>query len=159
SPLVPYTTLFRSRKANTPVMDEFMKNGAYTLNARGVLPTSSSTNWASMVSGAGPEKHGVTSNGWERDDFGFPAVTTGLEPIFPTIFGVTRQQRPEMEIGAIYNWGGFGRLIERSALNFDVTRPDAGETAREAVAYIKEKKPGLLFVHFDHVDHAGHHDG
>lgn len=147
------------RKANTPVMDEMMKNGAYTLNARGVLPTSSSTNWASMVSGAGPEKHGVTSNGWERGDFGFPAVTTGLEPIFPTIFGVTRQQYPDMEIGAIYNWGGFGRLIEKSALDLDVTHPEVSETVAEVVKYIREKKPGFLFVHLDHVDHAGHHDG
>ncbi len=146
-------------KANTPVMDRMMENGAYTLTARGVLPTSSSTNWATMVSGAGPEKHGVTSNGWERDDFNFPAVTTGTEEIYPTIFGVTRSQRPDMEIGAIYNWSGFGRLIERSSLNYDVTKKDAGETAQTAVAYIKEKKPGFLFVHFDHVDHAGHEDG
>lgn len=147
------------RKAKTPVLDEMMKNGAYTLNARGVLPTSSSPNWASMVSGAGPEKHGVTSNDWERDDFPYPAVTTGLEPTYPTIFGVTRQQRRDMEIGAIYNWRGFGRLIERSALNYDFTHAEEGETASAAVKYIKEKKPGFLFVHFDHVDHAGHHDG
>ncbi len=146
-------------KATTPVMDDLMKNGAYTLNARGVLPTSSSSNWASMVSGAGPEKHGVTSNGWERDDFNFPAVATGTEEIFPTIFGVTRKQKPEMEIGAIYNWGGFGRLIERSALSYDVTKASVVETVKEAVGYIRDKKPGFLFVHLDHVDHAGHHDG
>lgn len=147
------------QKANTPVMDNMMKTGAYTLTARGVLPTSSSTNWASMVSGAGPEKHGVTSNGWERNDFNFPAVSTGMEDIFPTIFGVTRKQFPDMEIGAIYNWGGFGRLIERSALSYDVTNQDVGETVKTAIAYIKDKKPGFLFVHMDHVDHAGHHDG
>ena len=40
--------------SKTPVMDEMMAKGAYTLNARGVLPTSSSTNWASMVSGCEP---------------------------------------------------------------------------------------------------------
>jgi hypothetical protein len=146
-------------KANTPVMDELMKTGAYTLNARGVLPTSSSSNWASMVSGAGPEKHGVTSNGWERNDFNVPAVSTGTEEIFPTIFGVARSQLPDMEIGAIYNWAGFGRLIERSALSYDFTNEDVVETVKEAVAYIGEKKPGFLFVHLDHVDHAGHHHG
>ena len=90
--------------ANTPVLDEIMKNGAYTLNARGVLPTSSSTNWASMVSGVGPEQHGVTSNDWERDDYNIPPVRTGMEEIFPTIFGVSREQRPNLEIGAIYTW-------------------------------------------------------
>lgn len=142
--------------ADTPVLDEIMTNGAYTLNARGVLPTSSSTNWASMISGAGPEQHGVTSNGWERDDFNFPPVTTGTENIFPTIFGVSRTSRPELEIGAIYTWTGFGRLIERTALSYDDNGSNDEGTMKKAVAYIKEKKPGLLFVHFDDVDHAGH---
>lgn len=142
--------------ADTPVLDEIMAEGAYTLNARGVLPTSSSTNWASMVSGAGPEQHGVTSNGWERDDFNFPPVTTGTEDIFPTIFGVARTQRPSMEMGAIYTWSGFGRLIERTALSYDANGSDDEDTMNKAVAYIKGKKPGLLFIHFDDVDHAGH---
>ncbi|MGB5498374.1 MAG: alkaline phosphatase family protein [Maribacter sp.] len=145
--------------ANTPVMDDIMKNGSYTLNARGVLPTSSSTNWASMVSGAGPEQHGVTSNGWERDDRTITPITTGMENIFPTIFGVLREQRPEMEIGAIYTWEGFGRLIERSALSYDKTKPSDELTLKKAVGYIKEKKPDFLFIHFDDVDHVGHETG
>ncbi|HEY9486709.1 MAG TPA: chitobiase/beta-hexosaminidase C-terminal domain-containing protein, partial [Chryseosolibacter sp.] len=105
------------------------------------------------------EKHGVTSNGWERDDFNFPAVAFGTEEIFPTIFGVTRKQLPDLEIGAIYNWGGFGRLIERSALSYDVTNESADETIKATLDYIRDKKPGFLFVHLDHVDHAGHQDG
>ncbi len=145
--------------AKTPVMDEMMKNGAYTLNARGVLPTSSSSNWASMVAGAGPEQHGITSNGWERDDHVLPSVTTGMEEIFPTIFSVAREQQPELEIGAIYHWGGFGRLIEKSALNYDNNGEDEYATTQAAATYIQDKKPGFLFVHLDHVDHAGHHDG
>ncbi|MFK5974719.1 MAG: alkaline phosphatase family protein [Flavobacteriaceae bacterium] len=145
--------------AETPILDNLMQNGAYTLNARGVLPTSSSTNWASMVSGSGPEQHGITSNGWERDDYILPPIVTGIEDIFPTIFGVARQQRPDLEIGAIYTWDGFGRLIERSALNYDITEKNDELTTEKAVTYIKEKKPGFLFVHFDDVDHVGHHDG
>lgn len=145
--------------ASTPVMDDMMKNGAYTLNARGVLPTSSSSNWASMVSGAGPEQHGITSNGWERDDHTLPPVITGTEDIFPTIFGVTRTQRPDIEMGAIYHWSGFGRLIEKSALDKDENPADEYATAQAAIGYIEDKNPDFLFVHFDHVDHAGHHDG
>lgn len=145
--------------ASTPVLDEVMKNGAYTLNARGVLPTSSSTNWASMVSGVGPAQHGVTSNEWERDDFNIPPVRTGMEPIFPTIFGVAREQLTEIEMGAIYSWSGFGRLIEGSALNYNIT-PDGDEATMEtAMSYIREKKPDFLFIHFDNVDHVGHEKG
>lgn len=142
--------------AETPIMDDMMANGAYTLNARGVLPTSSSTNWASMVSGSGPEQHGITSNGWERDDHSLAPVLTGSEEIFPTIFGVAREQRPDMKIGAIYTWSGFGRLIERSALSYDTTQETDALTLEKATNYIKDKKPDFLFVHFDDVDHVGH---
>ena len=145
--------------SKTPVMDEMMAKGAYTLNARGVLPTSSSTNWASMVSGSGPEQHGVTSNGWEKDDFTLPPVLTGSEDIYPTIFGVARQQRPDMEMGAIYTWKGFVRLIERSALNYDVNQKTDALTLEKTVNYLKDKKPNFLFIHFDDVDHVGHSMG
>jgi hypothetical protein len=142
--------------AVTPVMDELMANGSYTLNARGVLPTSSSTNWASMVSGAGPEQHGITSNGWERDEHTLPAVIQGEEGIFPTIFSLARKQRPELEMGAIYTWGGFGRLIERSLLDYDVTEKSDELTVEKAIDYIKTKTPDFLFIHLDEVDHVGH---
>ena len=38
-------------KAKTPHQDDLMKRGAFTLHARGVLPTDSSPNWASMITG------------------------------------------------------------------------------------------------------------
>ncbi len=145
--------------AETPVLDQLMKEGSYTLNARSVLPSSSSTNWASMVSGAGPEQHGITSNGWERDDHILPPVLKGTENIFPTIFSVARVQKPELIIGAIYNWGGFGRLIERSTLDYDQNGEDENVTTELAVNYIKKTKPDFLFIQMDHVDHAGHDDG
>jgi hypothetical protein len=146
-------------KAITPVMDSLMNNGSYTLQARGVLPTSSSSNWASMIMGAGPEQHGITSNGWQPDDYSLPAVTSGTEEIFPTIFGLIRQQKPAAEIGAIYNWEDFGRLFEKSAVNYNVHGKTEKETAMLASTYIREKKPLFTFVHFDHVDHAGHEAG
>ena len=145
--------------ADTPVMDELMNNGSYTLNARGVLPTSSSTNWASMVSGAGPEQHGITSNGWERDEHTLPAVVQGEEGIFPTIFNVARKQRPELEMGAIYTWSGFGRLIERSLLDYDSNEKSDELTVEKAINYIKKKTPNFLFIHLDEVDHVGHSSG
>ncbi|MCZ6674987.1 MAG: alkaline phosphatase [Verrucomicrobia bacterium] len=153
------------RNAPTPVLDSMMAGGAYTMNARGVLPTSSSPNWKSMVSGSATEQHGVTSNKWQRDKFVLPPATTGIEEIYPTIFGLAREQRPDLKIGAIYDWKGFGRLIERSALDYDGYQAtgkeelDEDETIQLAVAYIKEEQPDLLFVHLDHVDHAGHQDG
>jgi hypothetical protein len=147
------------RKAATPVMDSLMRGGAYTLHARGVLPTSSSPNWASMISGAGPEQHGVTSNDWERDEHLLPSVVAGTEPIFTTIFGLIRAHKPNAEIGAIYHWEGFGRLFEKKAVSYDVAAQTEADAAEKAAQYLKRKQPDFTFVHLDHVDHAGHESG
>jgi len=48
-------------RANTPPhFAAFIRNGSYSLHARGVMPTVTFPNFASMISGAGPEQHGVT---------------------------------------------------------------------------------------------------
>lgn len=146
-------------KADMPVLRGLMAEGAYTLHARAVMPTSSSSNWASMLMGAGPEQHGVTSNKWQRDSFEIAPTAAGPEGIFPTLFGVLRAQRPAAVIGVFYDWGGFGRLVEgKSADAFEhVPGPEA--TMARAVQFWKERKPTLLFIQLDHVDHAGHDRG
>ncbi len=147
------------RKADTPTFDRVMAEGAHTLHARAVLPTSSSPNWASMIMGAGPEQHGITSNAWERDNLILPTVAQGDPFLFPTIFGLLDAQRDSVEIGAIYHWGGFGRLFEKQAVDFNVHPITEEETAVEASTYLLEKSPDFTFIHFDHVDHAGHEHG
>lgn len=106
------------RNATTPVMDSMIAGGAVKWNVRTVLTTSSSQNWASMIMGAGPEQHGVINNDWERDDHTLPPIIAGEEGIFPSIFGIIRQQKPDAEIGAVYHWRGFGRLFEKKAVNY-----------------------------------------
>ena len=147
------------QRATTPHFNRLLAEGAFTFKARAVLGTSSSQNWASMIMGAGPEQHGVTSNGWERDNHSIVPTTTGAEDLFPTIFGVLRQQRPEAKIATFYDWGGFGRLFEKSVLDQDVDGDGPDETLRQALAYITEEKPDFTFIHLDHVDHALHTEG
>lgn len=145
--------------APTPIMDKLMAEGARTLHARAVLPTSSSSNWASMIMGVGPEQHGITSNGWERNDYILPPVLEGKEGISPTIFSVIKDQRPELKTATIYDWSGFGRLVETSVVDHVEDPNHEDSTTLAAIKYIKEAKPNFLFVHLDHVDHAGHADG
>lgn len=147
------------QKARTPELDRMMRQGAYTLHARGVLPTSSSPNWASMIMGAGPEQHGVTSNDWEPDKHELPPIATGPGGIFPTIFGVLREQRPHAVLACFHDWSGFGRLVERRALNVIEHVAGPSNTVRRAVQYFRERQPQFTFIHLDHVDHAGHQHG
>ncbi len=147
------------RKAEAPVMKRMMREGAYTLHARGVMPTDSSPNWASMIMGAGPEQHGVTSNDWETNKFEIEPTARGMGPMFPTIFGELRQRRPSAKIACFHDWDGFGRLFERQALDKIEHSEGPTNAAVHAIEYFKREKPDFLFIHFDHVDHAGHHDG
>ncbi|GAB4415846.1 MAG: hypothetical protein OHK0039_24790 [Bacteroidia bacterium] len=147
------------RQAHTPNLDKLMRQGASTLRARTVLPSSSSPNWASMIMGAGPELHGITSNAWERDDHILPPAVQAEEGLFPTIFSVLHAQRPDVEIGAIYHWGGFGRLFQKSAVDHDRHYKTQDSTAAAASTYLREQKPAFCFIHFDEVDHVGHQDG
>jgi hypothetical protein len=117
------------RKAKTPNLGRMMKEGAYTLHARGVMPTVSSPNWASMIMGAGPEQHGVTSNEWEPAKAAIRPTAVRTEGIFPTIFGVLRAQRPTAKMAVFHDWDGFGRLFERKAfdqINIPPFTPNSG---------------------------------
>lgn len=142
----------------TPVLNELMRRGSTTFDARGVFPTSSSPNWGSMIMGAAPEQHGVTSNDWR-------AWNRAIEPsaehdgIFPTMFSALRQQRPDARIAVIYDWGGIGTLFQKPAVDVDLDADGPEATMQAAVAEFREHRPDLLFVHLDHVDGAGHAHG
>jgi predicted AlkP superfamily pyrophosphatase or phosphodiesterase len=142
--------------AKIPNFSRLMKNGAYTWHARAVMPTSSSPNWASMIMGAGPEQHGVTSNDWETNKFEIAPTCLGSGNMFPTLFGVLREQRPGAGIAAFYDWDGFGRLFERAAANAAEHCEGPTNTVLRAIEYFTQKKPNLMFLQLDHVDHAGH---
>lgn len=147
------------RKATTPVLDRLMREGAYTLHARAVMPTSSSPNWASMIMGASPEEHGVTSNDWRPDKFEIAPTVVGPGGIFPTVFGVLREQQPRAVSGVFYDWSGFGRLFERELVTRTEDSDGPTNAVRHAMNWFREAHPQLLFIHLDHVDHAGHDAG
>ena len=150
---------FGVEAADTPVLDALMQRGAHTMHARAVMPTSSSSNWASMIMGAGPEQHGVTSNDWQPDKYDIAPIAKGPGGIFPTIFSVLREQKPEAHTAVLHHWKDFGRLFERDAVNYISNPKTEDVAAQRACEYITEHKPTFLFVHLDHVDHAGHEKG
>jgi Type I phosphodiesterase / nucleotide pyrophosphatase/PA14 domain/Chitobiase/beta-hexosaminidase C-terminal domain len=147
------------RTASTPVMHKLIAGGTVKWNVRTIYPSVSSPNWESMISGAGVEQHGVIDNDWERSDYTLPPVVQGKEGIFPTIFGQIRQHYPNAEIGAAYQWEGFGRLFEKKSVNFDRHYANEDETTKGFTTYVKEKKPLFGFMHLDLVDDAGHEYG
>ncbi len=147
------------QNADTPNLDELMRLGASTMDARNVRPTSSSQNWGSMLMGARPEHHGITSNGWQPNNHSISPQAVAYDGRFPSIFALVREQRPDAYTAAIYDWNGMGRLLERNVIDL-ATSPDGAErTASRAAQVIQNEKPLFTFVHLDHADAAGHGSG
>src|SRR5208283_3267670 len=136
-----------------------MGRSAWTLEARGVMPTLSSPNWASMITGAGPEQHGITSNGYLKRMMEIEPACRDAFGGFPNIFGVLRTQRPATRIAVFHDWPGFSGLLERNVA--DVVRHERGpeRTTAAAMEYWRANRPKLMFVHLDNVDGAGHDSG
>jgi len=146
-------------RSHTPRLHAWMRESAWTLEARGVMPTLSSPNWASMIDGAGPEQHGITSNGYLKPMVEFEPVCRDEAGMFPTIFQVLHHERPTAGAAVFHDWAGFANLVERSAV--DVMQHEHGpvKTVEAALRYWREKQPALMFLHLDNVDHAGHSYG
>jgi len=157
-------------KAQTPVMDSLAAAGTACMNVQAVLPTSSSPNWASMMMGAGPEQHRVTSNNWLRGWPRGPIACHGRTrkgrkvASWPTFFGTIRQHKPQAVIACFNDWQEYDRLIEPNVLDRQwqpTSKHEKAEmghilTMQHAREYLAQKTPDLMMVHLDHVDHAGH---
>lgn len=141
-----------------PNIRYFIDNGCYTLTDRSVLPSSSAINWASMFMGVPTEMHGYTQ--WDSKRPEIPSAVTNADNIPPTIFSVVREQMPEAETGCLFEWDGIKHLVDSLAINHVAQAvncdKDPLELSRMAADYIKSKKPQLVAVCFDQVDHTGH---
>ena len=134
------------RTPNLPVLKALQAESAWTYLAQDALPTSSSTNWCSMLGGNPPDVHGVLSNSWQIGDSDIP----------PTLFALTRDAYPLSQIGLLYDWSGLGRLIEDGVADVKVSPGDATATLHAAKEYLEAKRPLLTFVHLDLCDYAGY---
>lgn len=161
------------QNAPTPNMDYLVKKGSSSFTAQAVMPSSSSTNWASMVMGAGPDLHGVTSNAWQPNKQIIKLECTGKNgrgkdsKMWPTFYGELRQQKPNAKIFCFHDWLAYGRLVEKGVCNrncgpslIPLIRGKGNDQAvRRGIRQIKKKDFDFLFIHLDHVDHVGHKIG
>lgn len=147
--------------AEMPTLKQMMAEGAWTLQARSILPSSSACNWASMYMGVGPEMHGYNTWGSRKPDF--PSMELGETGIFPTIFTVLRRHNADYHLAAFYEWDVQGDLIDNKAVTYHQHIPmgdQGGETITNAYAeYLKANKPDFSICIFDSPDVEGHGHG
>lgn len=152
---------YSMQKAQVPNIRALMAQGCYTMKKRAVLPSASAINWASMFNGAATEIHGYTTWGSRTPEI--PSAVTNEHGIFPTIYSILQEQRPETETGCMFEWDGIKYLVDTLAIDHVAQayhyqeQPD--ELCTMAEKYIQEKKPSFLAVCFDQLDHVGHSAG
>lgn len=142
-----------------PNFDFLMKNGAYSLDARTIMPSVSGPSWTTILTGTTPERHSVGDNDWRVNNRPMEPVVQNEQGLFPTMFGEIRAKYPDAVLGAVYHWSTIGDLIEKGVCNLSVPAESEDDATRKACDFIVEKKPNLTFVHLDHQDHAGHSTG
>lgn len=141
-----------------PNIEKLFSRGAYTLQARSVLPSSSAINWATLLMGAGSEMHGFTDWGSQTPEVK-PAYVNKWG-MFPGIFSLVRESLPQAKTGVLYTWDGIGYLFEKEVVDLDYCATKGDEQlTQEAVKFITQTKPVMSFICFAEPDGAGHSKG
>lgn len=144
-----------------PTYRSMMKNGAYTLKNRSVLPSSSAANWASIFMGSSPEQHGF--NTWGSQEPDFPSRELTENNLYPDIFYLIRQKQPNAELGLIYEWGGIYYLADNKSIDkieqANISKKDLNSALAPITDYIATEKPTFSAIIFDEPDGAGHSKG
>jgi len=145
--------------ARTPVMDELIRNGSLSLITRSVIPSVSAPNWATILSGAGPEQHGVTSNEWSFSNEPFEPTVKDSEGYFTSIFTIIRKQAPKAITGMFYDWDWLGTFINPGCVTESKYVQGYRNVTPLAANFFKANKPLFTFVYYSHPDEVGHQTG
>lgn len=143
-------------KASTPNIDELIYSGATSLRTRAVMPTVSGPNWGSHLLGAGPEQHGITSNGWTTIEHSVEPTYKDGDGYFPSIFQLISEQLPEAKTSFFYDWKALGNFYNLK--NIDKVEFSKGyiESFEKATPWILKNNPLFSFIYIGHPDEVGH---
>ncbi len=145
--------------ANIPVISSLIKQGCISLKTRGVMPTVSAPNWATILSGAGPEQHGVTSNSWSLANQGFEPTVKDSDGYFASIFTLIRKQMPKAVTAMFYDWDWLGTYVNKKNITKEQYIQGYVMITSVALNYIKKEKPIFTFIYYGRPDEVGHQKG
>ncbi|WP_127508387.1 alkaline phosphatase family protein [Paenibacillus humicus] len=141
------------QQAQTPFLDAFLPQGAYTYAAQAESPTISAECWGSVLHGVVPARHGLTNEIAATEPY--PA-----ESPYPSLFRLAREQLPQAKLASFTGWGPINDgIIERNAGVEKLSAPDA-ELVPELIRYLEANPDAaLLFLQLDEPDGSGHRYG
>jgi len=141
-------------QAETPYMDQLIAEGACTMSAQTVVPSTTLPCIVSLFFSVEPNVHGITTNTWSP-----------LDHMVPGLFEVVSQSG--LRSAAFFNWDQLCHLhppgsLEAMLFLRDDETPKNGsdrELATLAEDYFRKHQVDFAFVYFHQTDAAGHRDG
>jgi arylsulfatase A-like enzyme len=127
------------------------REGSHSFAATTINPSKTLPSHTSMLTGEGPEEHGIEWNTNETDTHSHVAV--------PTVFALARERG--LRTAAFFSKGKFNHLEVPGSLDH-TQAPDgngrwsAERTVRDVERYLAGTRPNLMFVHLGEPDYAGH---
>jgi arylsulfatase A-like enzyme len=140
---------------NAPTLRRLTSEGSYTFAASTITPSKTLPSHTSMLTGLGPEAHGVLWN---------TAATAKKDLIEKgTVFGLARAHG--YRTAAFYSKSKFQPLQQPGTLDYSQApggwfgKWNSARTVGDVEQYLTNAAPNLLFVHLGDVDRAGHASG
>lgn len=139
-------------RANTPNVHDLCAQGSFTFWARTVEPSLTLPSHASMITGVGPAKHGIT---WNDD---VPEAQL-VFPKYPTLFELAKKQGLSTAMAA--GKSKFIGLCRPGSIDYPLVPASKdgytdGEVAANAAEAMSRHRPQVMLVHFGGGDRAGH---
>ena len=136
-------------RAKTPNIHAMMEQGTFTFWAYTIPMAVTLPSHVSMITGVGVEKHGIDFNS-DRHALMYPNV--------PTLFEDAHQAKLTTAMAA--GKSKFATLNKPGTLDWCYIGKDGDlGVAEQAVGFIREHSPNILFVHFPDNDAVGHAKG
>ncbi|MFQ5401600.1 MAG: alkaline phosphatase family protein [Anaerolineae bacterium] len=137
-------------QADAPAMNGLRRRGAWTLQARSVMPNITLVCHMSIFHSVPPSRHGITQNLYQP-----------LARPLPGLF--ERVKEAGLKAAFFYNWETLRDLGRPGSLHFsyfhdssyDLANGDR-QVAQEAVCYIEREKPDFVFLYLGSTDVRGH---
>ena len=146
------------RQARTPNLDRLFARGTFSDTTRDVMPSVTLPNWTTILSGCGPEQHGVTANDWDRASPDLPCVA-GSGGYVPSVFSVLKAQIPGVRTAFYWNWEPLIGPYDPASFDESAFEENDGYEGNcaKALAFLKANRdaPTLVFLYDVHTDHAG----
>jgi predicted AlkP superfamily pyrophosphatase or phosphodiesterase len=135
-------------------LQRMMEEGAYSLQARTIMPSRTLPSHTSMITGVQPAVHGITWNDEQVEAQGRVRVSTMFD----------MADSAHLHTAAFFGKAKFRHLIHSDAPD-EVEAPRGLEVVlapritQDVIQYLQFNRPDLLFVHLPDPDIAGHSAG